>query len=201
MEKENKFIGYEYKNVTVKSDIESLWTDGYKNFGWNLEKSRPTIVKHAWGPIRVMVSPLAIFPGSHFSKMVRDHESETKVDLIFKRDKDIQRKGDLNRLQLQFENSAKEIDRLEKSKSTTAKIVAYSIGIVGTVFMAGSTFSYLAGMLQLCIILAVPGFAAWILSYFLYKTIKINKTKKLASPIEKQYDNVYEICKEANDLI
>lgn len=201
MEKENKFVGYEYKNVTVKGEMETVWRDGYRNFGWKLEKSRPTIVKHIWGPIRVMIAPLAIFPGSHFSKMVRDHESETKVDLIFKRDKYIERKVELNRLQLQFENSAKEIDRLEKSKSTTASIAAYAVGIIGTVFMAGSTFSYLAGMLQLCVILAVPGFAGWILSYFIYKTVKSSKTKKVAPLIEQKYDNIYEICKKASDLI
>ncbi len=198
MENENKFVGYEYRGVTVEHGMESVWTDGYKNFGWKLEKSNPTIVKHIWGPIRVMIAPLAIFSGSPFLKMVHDHESETKVDLLFKRDKDIERKAEINRLQHQFENSAKEITRLEESKNTVATIAAYVGGAIGTAFMAGSVFSYLAGMMQLSVILAVPGFAGWILPYLLYKAVKRKKTKKVDPLIEKQYDTIYETCKKAN---
>lgn len=201
MEKENKFVGYEYENVTVKSEMESLWKDGYKNFGWKVEKSKPSIVKHVWDPIRIMIAPLAIFPGGYFSKMLHDHESDSKVHLSFKRDKDIERKVELNRLQLQFKNSAEEIDHLEKSKGTIAAITAYAVGMIGTVFMGYSVFSYLAASLNLSIIMAVPGFAGWILSYFIYRKVKNNTIKNVEPLIEKQYSTIYSICEKANGLL
>ena len=34
---ENNFVGYEYKELTVKRDMESVYADGYKNFGWTVE--------------------------------------------------------------------------------------------------------------------------------------------------------------------
>ena len=200
MEKDNKFIGYEYKDVIVKREMDCLWKDSYKSFGWIFEESKPAIVKHIWTPIRIMVAPLAILPGSPFSKMIRDHESDTTVGLIFKRDKNITGKAELNRLQLQFENSAKEIVLLEETRSIEATIVAYILGIIGTAFMVGSVFSYIAGMLQLSIILSVPGFLGWILPYFLYSKIRRNKVEKVNYLIDKQYDVIYEICEKASKL-
>jgi len=32
--KENEYVGYEYKDVTVKCSMESVYVDGYANFGW-----------------------------------------------------------------------------------------------------------------------------------------------------------------------
>jgi len=37
-EKNNNFVGYEYRDVTVPGDMESVYTDGYSNFGWILDK-------------------------------------------------------------------------------------------------------------------------------------------------------------------
>lgn len=198
---DDNFIAYEYKTVTAPRNMESVWKDGYKNFGWKLEKSQAALVKHVWGPIRVMVAPLALLPGTPFAKMVMDHKSETNVELKFKRDRDIPRKSELNRLQSQFESYTQEIDYLEASKSSSAAAVACTVGIIGTVFMAASVFSFLAGMIPLSVLTAVPGFSAWILSYFIYQSVKGSKTKKVIPMIEKQYDNIYEACAKANVLL
>lgn len=34
---ENNFIGYDYKDITVNRGMESVYADGYANFGWTLE--------------------------------------------------------------------------------------------------------------------------------------------------------------------
>ena len=31
---ENSFVAYEYSTITVKRDIEPLYSDCYRNFGW-----------------------------------------------------------------------------------------------------------------------------------------------------------------------
>jgi hypothetical protein len=201
MEKEKSYVGYEYKNVTTRKEMESVITDGYKNFGWELEKSAPTVVKHIRGPIRVMLAPLALLPGTPFGKMIQDHKSDTKVDINLKRDKAITSKNELNQLQIQFEKIINDIVCMEESKTTRANAAAYIVGMAGTVFMGLSTFSYLADNVQGCIILAVPGFLGWLLSAVVYKVIKEKRCKIIMPKIEEKYEDVTQICEKAYALI
>ncbi len=167
---ENNFIGYEYKDITVSRDMESLYTDGYQNFGWTLEGTTSTT-------------------NNIFSVVMK-----------FKRDRKISNKTELTRLQRQFDACVAEIKTLECSKVIVASAVAYIIGIVGTAFMAGSVFAYLASMLPLSIFLAIPGFVGWIVPYFCYCTIQKEKTAKATPLIDQKYDEVYEVCEKANGL-
>ena len=201
MEQNKKSMNYEYKSVVVDRDKEAVWKDSYQNMGWEMEKSQPAIVKHVYWPIRIMIAPLAIIPGTPFAKMAADHKSETKVELTFKRNRNLDNKAEINRLQLKFETAVKTIGQLEASRITGAAAAAYIIGLLGTIFMAGSVFSYLAGLLLPSIVLAVPGFICWLLSYFVYQGFKDKKTRKVAPMIEEQYDAIYDICQKANMLI
>jgi hypothetical protein len=202
MKNEDKnFIAYEHRTITVGNDMESIWRDGYKNFGWKLEKNEPAIVKHVWGPILVMLAPLALIPGSPALKMITDHKSEAKVELKFKRSRDIPKKAELNQLQSRFESCAEEIDSLEGSKRSTATATAYLVGLIATVFMAISVFSFLAGSIQLCILAAIAGFTGWILSYFVYQSVKGSRTRRVGPLIERQYDSLYDACARASMLL
>ena len=80
-------------------------------------------------------------------------------------------------------------------------MVAFSIGLVGTAFLAGSVFAFLGGMIPLCIVLAVPGFVGWTLPYFLYNSTYSKKAAKVAPLIDKKYDEIYEVCQRANELL
>lgn len=168
---ENNFVGYEYKDVTTKREMESVYVDGYRNFGWQMETS--SVPEHSLGTVAIK----------------------------FKRDRKILNKAELTRLQRQFESCAGEIESLERSKTTGASITAFTIGIIGTAFMGLSTFSYLGGMLPLMIILAVPGFIGWIIPYFCYHAIQRTKANKLVPIIEKKYDDIYAVCEKANSLL
>ena len=125
---ENKFIGYEYHSIPVKRSMTAVYADGYENFGWKLEGMSELI---------------------------------GKVDTItmrFKRDRKLPNKAELTRLQRNFDGCVTAILSLEASKYIKASVVAYSIGIVGTAFMAGSVFSVTADKIASCIILAIPAF-------------------------------------------
>lgn len=147
---ENNFIGYEYKDVTVNRSMESVYSDGYANFGWKLEDTS---------------TPLQ---GINF------------VTMKFKRDRKIRNKAELSRLQRQFDACVAEIENMERSKALGASAAAYGIGIVGCAFLAGSVFAYNGNMLPLSIILAIPGFIGWILPYFCYCGIRKKKTGQVA---------------------
>ena len=168
---EDHFIGYEYKDVTVNRSMESVYADGYANFGWTLEDTSTPV------------------------------QGVGSITMKFKRDRKIRNKAELVRLQRQFESCAGQIESLERSKSSGAMIAAFSIGLVGTALMAGSVFAYLAGMLPLCIILAVPAFIGWILPYFCFLNIRRKRTDKVAPLIDQKYDEMYEACEKANALL
>lgn len=168
---ENNFIGYEYKDITVKRIMESVYIDGYSNFGWTLESISTPI------------------------------QSIGSVTIKFKRDRKIRNKVELTRLQRQFDACVAEIETLEFSKVIGASVVAYVIGVVGTAFMAGSVFAYLDNRLPLSIILAIPGFVGWIIPNFCYWGIRKQKTSKVAPLIDQKYDEIYEVCEKANALL
>ena len=164
------FIGYEYRDVTVRREFEHLYIDHFPNFGWLLE----SISHSSKGPLHSV--------------------------LRFKRDRKLNKKMELTRLQRQFEASVKDIAQLETSKYVSASAAAYIIGLIGTAFIAGSTFSYLGANILLCILLAVPGFTGWVLPYFLFLKIRDKKTETLTPLIDKQYELLYSLCEKAYNL-
>jgi hypothetical protein len=167
------FVAYEYKNITAAHELESICLYGFPNFGWEPEGSIP------------FFSP----------------KGTAAVMLKFKRNRNMKNKGELTRLERQFENGIREIEILEKSKTTAAAITAFTVGIIGTAFMAGSVFAYLAGMPPLMVVLAIPGFLGWLLPYFCYTKIKAKRIQNVSPLIEKQYDAVYDVCEKAHSLL
>ena len=165
------FVGYEYRDVTVSRDKEAVYVDGYENFGWTLESR----------------AALPIGLGS--------------VMLKFKRDRKIRNKAELTRLQRQFDAYVDEMNRMEASKSSHASIVAFTVGMIGTAFMAGSVFAVVGGMIALCVVLAIPAFVGWILPYFLYNATYAKQTAKVEPLIDSKYDEIYEICERGNSLL
>lgn len=134
---------------------------------------------------------------------ITHHRPQKKALVRLKRDRKIINKAELTRLQRNFEACASEIEALERSKTAKATAAAIALGILGTAFMAGSVFAVTAQppLIALCIILAVPAFAGWILPYFLYKNIVKTQTEKITPLIEKKYDEIYEICEKGNSLL
>lgn len=167
----NRFTGYEYKSIRVDCDMESMYADGYQNFGWMLESiSKP-------------------------------QAGINTIAMKFKRDRKIRNKAELTRLQRQFDACASEITRMEKSKSSHALAIALIVGLIGTAFLAGATFAYLGGLIVLCIVLALPGFIGWILPHLLYNATYAQQAAKIDPLIEKKQDEIYELCERANALL
>lgn len=120
-----------------------------------------------------------------------------------KRDRKILNRIELTRLQRNFDACVDEINTLEKSVSGTATIWALTIGLIGTAFMAGSTFSAVhePPLVILCILLAIPGFICWILPYFVHKRIRAERAKRIRPLIEQKYDEIYELCEKGSGLL
>lgn len=168
---EKGVVGCEHSEVTISQSMESVYVDGYQNFGWELEGS-------------------AVPVGGVYS-----------VILKFKRDHTHRRTPELTRLQRQFDSCVSEIVAMERSKGIGASAVAYIIGVLGTACMAGAVFSYLGGLIPLMILLAIPGLAGWVIPYFCYIAIRKKKSDQLDPLIDKKYDEIYAVCEKANRIL
>lgn len=168
---ENSFVGFEYKEVTVKNSMQSVYSDSYKSFGWILEGNSNPVGK------------------------------TDSITIKFKRNRKIRNKAELTRLQRQFDAYVVEILRLEGSKKTKAAAVAYVVGVIGTAFVTGSVFAVTAGNVGTCIVLAIPGFIGWIIPYLLFRSISGKKTEQVNPLISQKYEDLYSVCEKANELL
>ena len=168
---EHGFVGFEYLEVSAKRSMESMYVDGYRNFGWKFEGASA------------------------------QEAGSGAVRLKFKRDRRIPSKAELTRLQRQFEACAHEIEALERSKTTAASIAAFPIGLVGSAFLGGAVFAYLAGSLPLMVVLAIPGFLGWIVPYFCYRKLCSSRERQIIPLVEQKNDEIYAVCEQGCRLL
>lgn len=128
-------------------------------------------------------------------------EGSDRATLKFKRDRKLRNKAELTRLQRQFEACAHEIETLQRSRTTTASIAAFSIGLVGTAFLGGAMFAYLAEMLPLMVVLAIPGFLGCIVPYFCYQKLCRKREAQIAPLIDQKNDEIYSVCEQGCRLL
>ena len=179
------YVGYEYREISVPRKYASLCLDSYPCFGWEEDpnQGRP-------GRRRGPAIPAA--PGPK--------EMET---LCFRRARSISGKAELTRLQRDFDSCIAELRALERSKTTRAAAAALTAGVLGTAFMAGSTFAAVSTppVVWLTILLAIPGFLGWILPYFLYRAMVRWKAAQIEPRMEQKYDEINEICERGSRLL
>lgn len=179
------YVGYEYREISVPRKYASLCLDSYPCFGWEEDpnQGRP-------GRRRGPAIPAA--PGPK--------EMET---LCFRRARSISVKAELTRLQRNFDSCIAELRALERSKTTRAAAAALTAGVLGTAFMAGSTFAAVSTppVVWLTILLAIPGFLGWILPYFLYRAMVRWKAAQIEPLMEQKYDEINEICERGSRLL
>ena len=179
------YVGYEYREISVPRKYASLCLDSYPCFGWEEDpnQGRP-------GRRRGPAIPAA--PGPK--------EMET---LCFRRARSISGKAELTRLQRNFDSCIAELGALEQSKTTLGMVASLTVGLLGTAFIAGSTFSAVSTppMIWLTILLAIPGFLGWIIPYFLYRAIVRRKTAQIEPLMEQKYDEINNICQKGCRLL
>lgn len=167
------YIGYEYMTIAADGRHAPLYLDCYASFGWIPDDTRHT---------------------EHLPGIVR---------LTLKRDRKIVNRMELTRLQRHFEACLDEVRSLERAKTRRPTMLSILAGIVGTAFMAGSVFAVTADppRIALCILLAIPAFAGWILPYFLFLRLAKKRAKEIAPLLEQKVDEIHEICEKGSRLL
>lgn len=178
------YTGYEYREIAVPEQYVSLCMDSYPCFGWETDPNKQG--------------------SSETSRYKAGGAGKTeKQTLSFRRNRNISNKVELTRLQRHFDSCVAELEALERAKTTQATIAALVIGLIGTAFLAGSTFAVVAEppIIWLTVLLAIPGFAGWIIPYFAYRALSRKKTAEIEPLIEQKYDEIYELCEKGSHLL
>jgi len=171
MKQKSNFIAYEYKDVTVRRDMEALYADSLPSFGWKLEGTSPAL----------SISTVNL-------KFKRNRRITNKAELTR-----LQREFENHMSEIEKLEDSKMIAPSAVAYGIGIVGAAFMAGSVFAITAA-------TPLIPLCIILAVPGFIGWILPYFLFKKIKQSKTEKVSPLIDRQYDAIYETCEKANRL-
>ena len=176
-----EYIGHEYQKFTVPKDLVSLCRDSYPCFGWEIDQNH-----EIEQPDEIAVS-----------------SKKKNCTLYFRRNRMIRNKTELTRLQRHFDSCIRELTALEKAKTTLASLIALTITLFGTAFMAGSTFAITMDppRFWIMVLLAVPGLLGWILPYFIYRTVVRKKTMEIEPLIEKKQEEIYRVCEQGNRLL
>ena len=164
---------FDYLNVTVDEKLCSQYMDGYQKFGWKQDEN------------------------------MQPEKNMGKVTLHMKRSRHIINKVELTRLQQHYEYCMEEIGALEDSKNSVPAMVSISCGLAGCGFVAGSVFAVTntPPIIWLMVLLAIPGFLLWVAAYFSYNIVKKQRIKKVNPLIEAKYDEAYEVCNNAFQLL
>ena len=167
------YVQYEYLNVSATADNAPLLLDCYENFGWTQDER-------------------------HFSS-----DTGRTVILHLKRDRKIINRMELTRLQRNFEGCLQEIRLLERSRKQLASIWAAVLAIIGTAFMAGAVFAVTNDppIYPLMVLLAVPGFAGWVLPYFIYHRLFARQHRKVQPLIDAKYQEIDQLCEKGHALL
>ncbi len=168
---ETEFVAYEYTTVRADRDLESLYRDAYRNFGWTVDGYASNV------------------PGT------------AAVTLKLRRDRRIKNRTLVLELQRTCQHALESISSLERSKSTTAMAVSLGTGIVGSALLAGSVFSLEADLTALSIVLGALGLLGWAAGYLAHGRVKAKRSAQVTPLIDQQYDVVHETGEQAVHLL
>lgn len=175
------FTAYEYASVRAPRDLESLYQDTYRGFGWSVEATELS------DPIRMLPLVPAVRPAG--------------ATLKLKRDRGIRNRQMVQTLQRKAEGSLAAIARLEKSKTSRAMMLAVTVGLVGAAFLAGSVFLMNGGALVLSIVLGVVGLCGWVGGFLAYVGVKARRTATVTPLIDREFEALYETSEQAARLL
>lgn len=169
-----QIVTYDYKTIKVRRDMENVASDSYRVLGWELTSS-------------------SVAEGA-----------PTYVNLSFRRDRKIENKPQLIRLQDKIDVALSNIELLKKSEKSAGWAQAVITGILGTLIMGGgmSLIMTIGGIAATIagVVLGIAGIGVVILSHFLRKYLNRRTTLKLNPIIDLEYDKLAEACEKCAEV-
>lgn len=172
-------VTYEYLSLNIKDDLEPMYIDFYESLGW-----------------------ISINTGKR-DYYINSDPKKNLINIKFKRNRRIQNKEELNKLQKQMEEIMSNIEKIEKRPNTKATIYAMIVGIIGLGFMALALGASTGESMRIVptVIFSVLTILCWSIPPFLYKEIVKKETEKIKVEIDKEHEKIYDICEKGKDIL
>ena len=168
-------ITFDYKSTKVKREMETLVTDVYENLGWELTSSNTA-------------------EGSPFD-----------VILSFKRNRKINNKINLLKLQQQIDLALNEIQVFQRKRKNAGIVTGISVGTIGVLAFGGGLSMTMClsgiGFLIGGIALGIAGVGIGLFGWWLAKKVKKVRSENITPIIESQLDNLSELCETAQKML
>ena len=172
------YIVYEYVSITVRKKLVHKYIDFYKNFGWihinNKEKR------------------------DYYINNIPDLNTE---EINFKRDRNIKKKEELNKLQEKCEKAFLTIDNLEKMPEILSQVYSLNMGIIALVFIIIAVFMAIKNIWWAMALSGIVGLIGCIFPYPIYKKVSEQKKEANKTKIEEQYDIIKNIYGQAKEIL
>lgn len=167
-------VTYDYKTIKVKRSIETLVCDTYENLGWELTNTSSV------------------------------ESSLFYINLSFKRNRKIEKKVELLKLQDKADNIIASIENLQNKKKNAGFVSALTTGIIGALTFGGGMSMSLVlqgiGYMIGGIALGLVGAGICALAYPLFKNINKKKNTQIQPLLESEFDKLADICEQAVKL-
>ena len=175
MSNKENFVAYEYKNVTVKRNSAGMYIDCMENFGW-------TLVENDGYDVQALLTKLnPVNLGKNIANAAQSFgetadPSET-MTLKFKRDRRIENKPQLEKLEREYEESLSAINKAERKNVAQTMGISLGTGIIGTVFIGLAVYNFIFSNIVLGVLFAAVGAVGWAIGFF--SNMKVGKKKSV----------------------
>ena len=200
MSNEENFVAYEYKNVNVKRNSMEQYIDCMENFGWTLVDGDGYNAQALLSNLNPVNLGMNI---ANFAQTIGDTSADDSVPvtLQFKRDRRIENKQQLDKLEKEYVEALSAIDRIERKNSAQTMGVSLGTGIVGAVFVGLSVYNFVASNIVLGVVFAVIGAIGWTIGFFSNRKVGSKKSTQAEPHVQEQLDIVYSACEKAHALL
>lgn len=172
---ERKAITYDYKTVRVSRAMEAMLADAYENLGWEV-----TSTTMAEGGLNY-------------------------VNISFKRDRKVEHKTELIKIQEKIDVILADIDKVQRQKKSAGVAEGITVGVLGALtFGGGMSMTMLlegVGYMIGGIALGVVGIGIGLLGWLTHNKIQKRKLAKLEPIYQSDLDKLSDLCEEAAQLL
>lgn len=199
MKNKENFVAYEYKNLSVKRDSVSMYIDCMSNFGWMLVEEDMRGIPSTLSNLNPV--NLGVNIANAAQTFAETTDGTEMVTLKFKRNRRIENKHELNRLERQCEEALSAINRLERNNNAQSMGVSLGTGIIGAAFIGLAVYNFIFSNIVLGVVFAVVGAIGGAIGFFSNRKIGQKKAAKTEPQIQTHLDAAHSACEQAHALI
>ena len=199
MKNNNDFVAYEYKTVNATRDSAGMYIDCMENFGW-------TLIETDGYDAQVLLSNLnPVNLGRNIASAAQTFgetaDTTPAITLKFKRDRRIDNKQQLDKLEREYEAAMSAITRIERKNEAQTMGVSLGTGIIGAVFVGLSVYNFVSSNIILGVLFAAVGAIGWAVGFFSNRKVGRKKSVQTEPTIQEQLDIAYGACEQAHALL